>query len=73
MASTSDCNIYKNGPDNSGSRFIIGDPRLRGDDNCGLFHESAVDGLVFLELATSSKKLEDELAYDSLTLYYISH
>ena len=41
--------IYiKNGPDNSGSQFIIGDPRLRGDDNCGLFHESAVDGLVFL-------------------------
>lgn len=37
-----------------------------------LLHERAVDGLVFIELATSSKKLEDELAYDSLTLFYIS-
>ena len=29
----------------SGPSFIIEDPRLRGDDNCGLLHEGVVDGL----------------------------
>ena len=39
--------LIKNGPDFFPGRFLISteDPRLRGDDNRGLLHECAVDGL----------------------------